>query len=97
MAQAGADLVLIAPDPDRLHQARDELEYTGRNGGVHSFDRQDVEGIPDLYTELLEAHGPIDILVNNAGITRRGTPQQLNLADWDLVIRANLTAVFALC
>jgi len=97
MAQAGADIVLIARDPNRLHQARDELEDTGRSIGIHPFDLEDVEGIAGLYTELLEAYGPFDILVNNAGITRRGTPQQLSLDDWNLVIRVNLTAVFALC
>ena len=97
MAQAGADLVLIARDPNRLRQARDKLADTGRSVGIHAFDLEDVEGIADLYAELLEAHGPIDILVNNAGTTRRGAPEQLSLDDWNLVIRVNLTAVFALC
>ena len=97
MAQAGADLVLVARDPARLRQARDELEDTGRSIGIRSFDLEDVEGIAALYAELLDAYGPIDILVNSAGLTRRGPAHQLSLDDWNLVITVNLTAVFALC
>ncbi len=38
----------------------------------------------------------MDILVNNAGITRDGLLARMSDADWDDVIRVNLTAVFRL-
>ena len=38
--------------------------------------------------------GRIDILVNNAGINIRKPPQALDLAEWDSVIRTNLTSAF---
>ena len=42
---------------------------------------------------LAEAGG-FDVLVNNAGITRDGLSFRMKQADWDDVIRVNLTSVF---
>lgn len=38
--------------------------------------------------------GQIDILVNNAGITRDGTMHRMSAANWEAVIRTNLTSCF---
>lgn len=38
--------------------------------------------------------GGLDILVNNAGITARKRPEDLSLAEWERVLRTNLTAAF---
>lgn len=38
--------------------------------------------------------GGIDILVNNAGMSRAQTIDQISLADWDAVLRVNLTSAF---
>ncbi len=38
--------------------------------------------------------GRIDILVNNAGINIRKAPQALDIAEWDSVIKTNLTSAF---
>jgi 3-oxoacyl-[acyl-carrier protein] reductase len=38
--------------------------------------------------------GSIAALVNNAGITRDGLALRMSLADWDAVLRANLTSAF---
>ena len=39
----------------------------------------------------------IDVLINNAGITRDASLAKMTMADWDDVLRVNLTAVFRLC
>ena len=41
---------------------------------------------------MLKEKGRIDVLVNNAGITRDGLAVRMKPADWDLVLRMNLTA-----
>lgn len=38
--------------------------------------------------------GPVDVLVNNAGITRDSTLAKMDPADWEEVIRTNLSGVF---
>jgi len=47
-----------------------------------------------LSEQAQEAMGGVDILVNNAGITRDGLFVRMSEADWDDVLRVNLTAVF---
>ncbi len=96
LAQAGADIILLARDSTRLQQAQKELENTGSKISTYSFDLQNVNAIPQMYAEIVAANGPIDILVNNAGFTRRGPAQELSIDDWNIVITINLTAVFVL-
>ena len=58
---------------------------------------QDVthsEGVTAMIDDVVEKHGRLDILVNNAGITRDGLLLQMTDADWDLVIKVNLTSAF---
>jgi 2-deoxy-D-gluconate 3-dehydrogenase len=47
-----------------------------------------------MVARTLRELGRIDILVNNAGINIRKPPQALDPAEWDSVIRSNLTSAF---
>jgi 2-dehydro-3-deoxy-D-gluconate 5-dehydrogenase len=51
----------------------------------------------DLITRILKQAGRIDALVNNAGIIRRAPAVDYSEADWDEVLRVNLSAPFFLC
>jgi glucose 1-dehydrogenase len=51
----------------------------------------DVIGMVD---KTVEAFGGIDILVNNAGIENQVPTLEMTLADWERVIRTNLTGTF---
>lgn len=95
LAEAGADLVLLARDPRRLEAARAALRASGRAVEVRAFDASDVEGIPRAYEEVVENCGPVDILVNCAGGIRRGSAEALALDDWRAIVELNLTSVFA--
>lgn len=95
LAEAGADLVLIARDRRGLEAARDTLRATGRAVEARAFDASDVEAIPRAYAEVVETCGPVDILVNCAGGIRRGPAEALSLEDWRAVVDLNLTSVFA--
>ena len=58
-----------------------------------AFDITDEEYVIDGI-DAIEAAGPIDILVNNAGVQHREPMLQLGLADWDRVVRTDLTSAF---
>jgi 3-oxoacyl-[acyl-carrier protein] reductase len=65
-------------------------------GGALLWRQTDVSREEDV-TKALEAilsEGTVDVLVNNAGITRDGLIFRMPTADWEEVLRANLTSAF---
>ena len=75
-----------------------ELEAATRHaGGALHWRQADVSREEDLaktVDAILAEAGVIDVLVNNAGITRDGLIFRMPTADWDEVLRANLTSAF---
>jgi 2-deoxy-D-gluconate 3-dehydrogenase len=51
----------------------------------------------DLVSQILKQTGRIDALVNNAGIIRRAPAVDFSEADWNEVLRVNLSSPFFLC
>ena len=51
----------------------------------------------DLIAQILKQAGRIDALVNNAGIIRRAPAVDFSEADWNEVLRTNLSSPFFLC
>ena len=54
----------------------------------------DAESVKKGISQILEEAGGIDVLVNNAGIIKREKLEDLELEDWDAVIKTDLTAPF---
>ena len=66
-------------------------------GGALHWRETDVakeEDLARIMDAILAEAGTLDVLVNNAGITRDGLIFRMPTADWDEVIRANLTSAF---
>lgn len=57
-------------------------------------DVTDSEGVSALFAATKEHYGGLDVLVNNAGITRDTLLLRMKRAQWDDVLRTNLSAVF---
>jgi gluconate 5-dehydrogenase len=96
LAEAGANLVLVARNGDELATAERELAPLNVDVQTAPFDMAQSEKIPTFYADLIQRTGPIDILINNAGMSRRGPAHELTLDDWQAVLDLNLTSVFAL-
>ena len=97
MAEAGADIVLVARDEAKLKEAGEHIEAMGRKTWTFSHDMSDTKGVNGMFEKVLAATGGVDILVNNAGGARRGPAQDITDEDWDFVLTLNLKSVFAMC
>jgi NAD(P)-dependent dehydrogenase (short-subunit alcohol dehydrogenase family) len=66
IAAAGAKVLIVARDPQKLAEAKDEI---ATHGVVHTYqaDIGDEKQCGDFIANVLKAHGQVDILVNSAG------------------------------
>lgn len=96
LAQAGADVAVVARRAERLEALSAEIRALGVRCQPVAADVTD-DAQRDAALQAVEADlGPVDILVNNAGIADLGRPEKIKPEDWDRVIAVNLTAVFRL-
>src|SRR5437762_3064590 len=94
LAQAGADLVLLARSADDLQRVVIELTSSGRRVISFPGDVAREEVIVHAVTQAIETFGHIDLVVNAAGIDVPGPIVQLATSDWDYVLDVNLRAPF---
>lgn len=97
LAEAGARVVLAARDLERLSQVAEEIRSSGGQVYVVTVDMGSEESIRNAFKKTFDEFGPVDILVNNAGITRDGLAMRMKPADWEDVLRVNLTGAFLAC
>jgi 3-oxoacyl-[acyl-carrier protein] reductase len=90
---AGARLAISGTRRERLDEVAGEL---GASAVPLPCDLSDRDAVEALVPAAEEALGRLDILVNNAGITRDNLFVRMRDADWDDVLRLNLTAAFRL-
>jgi 3-oxoacyl-[acyl-carrier protein] reductase len=60
-------------------------------------DLADLANLPDVVTQALGHLGSCDYLINNAGIFLEKSVAETSDADWDQIMRINLTAPFIIC
>ncbi len=67
LAEAGAEVVLVARSTDKLEETRKEIKELGGKSYAYSCDVSDMDSCDKLVETLLKNHGHVDVLVNNAG------------------------------
>jgi NAD(P)-dependent dehydrogenase (short-subunit alcohol dehydrogenase family) len=96
LGQAGAAVVVVARDPERLADASSELTQAGCRAFAVSADLGDREAVARAADEAVKPFGPPDILVNSAGLNLRPPFAELTTGQWDRLMAVNLTAPFLL-
>ncbi len=94
LAEAGADVALIARNRVKLEQAARSVEETGRRALIVEADVSDAPGMVAAADQVATAFGRIDILFNNAGITNPQTVLDVAPEAFLRVLEVNVAGAF---
>jgi NAD(P)-dependent dehydrogenase (short-subunit alcohol dehydrogenase family) len=94
-AEAGADVILVARDPEALAKTAGEVRERGRRAWIFPADIGQPAICEDLCQRVLAEAAPIDILVNNVGGRNVDVAiEDTDLSTWRRFIDLNLTHCF---
>src|SRR5690606_25333499 len=97
LASAGATLVINGnSSQEKIDKAVQTYRDMGFDAFGYKFNVTDEEQVVAAVEEIEKDHGAIDILVNNAGIIKRIPLLDMPLADFEEVIKTDLTGVFTM-
>src|SRR5277367_1944352 len=94
LAEAGAAVAIVGRNEAKSNAAAAELRQDGARAISVVADVTDAAAVTEMVARTVRELGRVDILVNNAGINIRKAPHALDLAEWDSVIKTNLTSAF---
>jgi 2-deoxy-D-gluconate 3-dehydrogenase len=98
LAEAGADVAVLARGTDALTEVAKEIEALGRRATVLTCDIDEPEQIDQAVAAARDELGGIDIVVNNAGgFAHVGPFLEMTAADWTQILRTNLDSVAHMC
>jgi NAD(P)-dependent dehydrogenase (short-subunit alcohol dehydrogenase family) len=96
-AQQGADVALVARNPDTLAEAAEQVRACGRTAVVITADVTAEDAPARIVEEAVAGLGALDVLVNNAGGNSFSTPvRDMRMSGWDKTMNLNLTSVVRL-
>ena len=94
LLEVGMTVVAVDLQEDLLAGLAGELGDPGDKLETYKMDVTDSDGFTGVINAVVEKHSRLDVLVNNAGITRDGLLLRMDDADWELVLKVNLTSAF---
>ena len=98
LAEAGADLALVARSEAGLAATAEQVTAHGRKAFVITADVTDADAVSAAVASAIEQLGHVDIVVNNAGGSNFMVPfLDLRLPGWDKLLRLNLTSAMYVC
>ena len=93
-ARAGADVAVLARNPELLEVVAGEVRALGRRAVIATADVLDADATRTATAEAIEALGGLDILVNNAGGNSFSTPvASMRMSGWEKTMRLNLDSI----
>jgi len=94
LADAGADVVIVARTAADIEQTVAEIQAKGRKAIGIATDVKKKEDIENMVAKTIEEFGKIDILINNAGMNIRTPALDVPEEEWELIIQTNMKSVF---
>jgi NAD(P)-dependent dehydrogenase (short-subunit alcohol dehydrogenase family) len=98
LADAGADVALVARSADGLADTAEAIGALGRKAFVIPADVTSQEEVAAAVTTAIDQLGQVDIVINNAGGSNFMVSfRDLRLAGWEKLIRLNLDSAVYVC
>jgi 2-deoxy-D-gluconate 3-dehydrogenase len=97
LAEAGADLALIARTASSLDELAKEVKGLNRKCLTFPNDISRPSEIQTVVNRVIETFGKIDILINSQGTQVRKPAFEMTEQDWEGLISVNLKSVFFSC
>jgi 3-oxoacyl-[acyl-carrier protein] reductase len=94
LSREGFSIVVASPEVENNELVAGEIRAGGGEAMTLNLDISSQESVKEGFGQVLAAKGRVDVLINNAGITRDGLAMRMKPADWDLVLKINLTGAF---
>jgi len=94
LAAAGAAVLVVGRNAEKSRKAVEALSARGGRAAAFEADVASEQGAGAAVAAAVERFGRLDILVNNAGVNLRKAPQDYSLAEWRMLIDANLSSAF---
>ena len=97
LSREGFSIVVASPEVENNELVAGEIRAGGGEAMTLNLDISSQESVKEGFAQVLAAKERVDVLINNAGITRDGLAMRMKPADWDLVLKINLTGAFFAC
>jgi 3-oxoacyl-[acyl-carrier protein] reductase len=94
LSREGFSIVVASPEVENNELVAGEIRAGGGEAMTLNLDISSQESVKEGFGQVLATKGRVDVLINNAGITRDGLAMRMKPADWDLVLKINLTGAF---
>lgn len=94
LAEAGADVAVVARTLSELETLKTEIEALGRKCLVAKCDIGSVSEVEDMIAKAHKAFAHIDILINNAAVNIRKATLEVEEADWDFQMGINIKGAY---
>ncbi len=92
LAEAGAEVVLVARSADKLEALQKAMAAEGWSARALPLDVTDIAATAKAVAD----HGPFDVLVNSAGLARHSALTDTTADDYDAVTDLNVRAAYFL-
>mgnify|MGYP000928613360 CR=1 FL=1 len=96
LGEAGVTVVVADVRNDLAQNVAKRIEQAGGRAVPLELDVSNEEQDRQAVARVADQFGRLDILVNNAGVDVTVSIEELAVADWDRIVRTNLTGPFML-
>ena len=90
-------LALMARSTDKLQDVVDEIHAAGGEAIAVPCDLMNSDAVATSMERIFQHFNSLDVLVSNAGIFLEKPIGEIQIEEWDRVLKTNLTATFLIC